>query len=172
MKYHLLAVFTVSCLIVQNAPADPQTERIRQTAQENGTAVTTGNYERLVDLTFPKVVEMIGGRAKMIELLKRGTEEMKAQGSAILSAVVVEPKKVITAGERRFAIVPMTVRVKMPEGILRSKGFLLAISTDKGTTWTFIDGAELTNEKLAQLVPGVPAQLALPSKEPPVLEHK
>jgi hypothetical protein len=53
MKYHLLAVFTLSCLIAQNATADPQTERIRQAAQENGTALTTGDYDRLLDFTFP-----------------------------------------------------------------------------------------------------------------------
>jgi hypothetical protein len=172
MKYHLLAVFTVSCLIVQNATADPQTEQIRAAAQENGTALTTGNYARLVDLTFPKVVELIGGREKMIELVRSGTEEMKAQGNAILSAEVTEPKEVISSGERRFAIVPLTVRMKVPEGTLRTKGFLLAISTDKGKTWTFIDGAGLTKEKLAQLISKVPAQLALPAKEPPVLEAK
>jgi hypothetical protein len=108
----------------------------------------------------------------MIELLRRGTEDMKSHGSAILGAEVAEPKEVIASGERRFAIVPMTVRVKVPEGTLRSKGFLLAISIDEGKTWTFIDGAGLTKEKLAQLFPDIPSQLTLPSKEPPVLEPK
>jgi hypothetical protein len=172
MKYHLLAVFTLSCLIAQNATADPQMERIRQAAQENSTALTKGNYDRLVDLTFPKVVELIGGRKKMIELLRSGTEDMKAHGSELLGAEVAEPKEVITSGKRRFAIVPVTVRVKVPEGTLRSQGFLLAISMDEGKTWTFIDGAGLTKENLAQLIPDVPSQLALPAKEEPILEPK
>ena len=172
MKYHLLAIFTVSCLIARSAGADPQTERIRQVAQENATALTTANFDRLVDLTFPKVVEMAGGRQKTIELVRRGTEEMKSNGSVILGAEVAAPKEVITSGERRFAIVPLTVHVKVPEGRLRSKGFLLAISMDAGKTWTFVDGAGLTKEKLAQLCPNVPSRLTLPSKEPPVLESK
>lgn len=172
MKRYLSGVLVLSCLIAQNASADSQTERIRQAAKENSTALTTRNYDRLVELTFPKVVEMIGGRDKMIELLQRGTEDMKSHGSAILGADVAEPKEVITSGDKRFAIVPMTVRVQVPEGTLRSKGFLLAISTDEGKTWTFIDGAGLTKEKLAQLFPDFPSQMFLPSREPPVLEPK
>jgi hypothetical protein len=72
----------------------------------------------------------------------------------------------------------MTVRVQVPEGILRSNGFLIAVSDDRGKTWTFIDGAGLhktsrnERETLAQIVPGFPAQLSLPAWEPPVLEPK
>jgi hypothetical protein len=172
MKYPLLTVFTLFCLIAQNATADPETERIRQVAQGSGTALSKGDYKALVDLTFPKVVELMGGRKKMIELLRRGTEEMKKQGSAILSAEVAEPKEVIKSGKRRFAIVPMTVRMKVPEGTMRSQGYLLAISMDEGKTWTFIDGSGLTKEKLAQLLPDAPSQLTLPSKEEPVLDSK
>jgi hypothetical protein len=66
----------------------------------------------------------------------------------------------------------------VPNGILRSKGFLIAISEDRGKTWTFIDGAGLVSEpgrereKLAQILPDFPAQLALPPREQPALEPK
>ena len=106
MKHQLSVVCAFFCLVAYNAAADPQTERIRQAAKENSTAFTTANYDRLVDLTYPKVVELLGGREKMIELLRRGAEDMKSHGSSILGADIAEPKEVITAGDKRFAIVP------------------------------------------------------------------
>jgi hypothetical protein len=108
-----LALIAVA-VCAQLASADPQTERVRKLAAENSAALASGNYARLVDLTYPKVVGMIGGRDKMIETLRRGSEDMKAHGSAILGTEVGEPKEVVTAGDKQFAIVPMTVRVQIP----------------------------------------------------------
>jgi hypothetical protein len=178
MTYRTSLVIIALAVCAQVTSADPQTERIRKLAAENGAALASGNYARLVDLTYPKVVEMIGGRDKMIDTLRRGSEDMKAHGSAILGAEVSEPKEVVTAGDKQFAIVPMTVRLQIPDGTLRSKGFLIAISEDRGKTWTFIDSAGITKEpgkereKLAQVVPDFPTQLSVPPREPPVLEPK
>jgi hypothetical protein len=178
MKHRVSLILIAVAVCGQLASPDPQTERIRKLAAENSAALTSGNYPRLVELTYPKVVEMIGGRDKMIETLRRGSEDMKAHGSAILGAEVSEPKEVVTAGDKQFAIVPMTVRVQVPDGTLHSKGFLIAVSEDRGKTWTFVDGAGLVKEpgkekeKLAQILPDFPPQLSLPAREQPVLEPK
>jgi hypothetical protein len=172
MKVYLATILIISCLITQKADADAQTDRIRRAAQENSAAIAAGNYGRVVDLTFPKVVEEIGGREKMIELLRHGTEEMKANGSVILGADVAEPREIVRAGDKRFAIVPIIIRAKVSNGTLRSKSFLLAISSDEGKTWTFIDGAGLTKGKLGELFPDHTPSLSLPAKEEPVLEQK
>ena len=178
MTYRIsLALITV-VVWAQLATADSQTERIRELAAENSAALTSGNYSRFVDLTYPKVVEMVGGRDRMIETLRRGTEDMKAHGGTILGTEVSEPKEVVTAGDKQFAIVPMITRVQVPDGTLRSKGFLIAVSEDRGKTWTFMDGAGFVREpgkereRLAQVLPDFPAQLSLPAPEQPVLEPK
>jgi hypothetical protein len=178
MTYRTSLKLLAVAVCAQLASADSQTQRIRILAAENSAALTSGNYARLVDLTYPKLVEMIGGRDKMIEMLRSGTEDMKAHGSAILGAEVSEPKEVVTAGDKQFAIVPITVRVQVPDGTVRSNSFLVAISEDRGKTWTFIDGAGLhktsggERESLAQILPAFPAQLSLPPWEPPVVESK
>ena len=178
MTHRISLAVAAIAVCAQFANADPQTERIRKLAAENSTALTSEDYPRLVELTYPKVVEMIGGRDKMIETLRRGSEDMKAHGSAILGAEVSEPKEVVTAGDKQFAIVPMTVHVQVSNGTVRWKGFLIAVSEDRGKTWTFIDGAGLVREpgkekeKLAQILPDFPSQLSLPAHEQPVLEPK
>ena len=178
ITYRILASLVAIAVCAQLARADPQTQRVRTIAAESSAALSSRNYARVVDLTYPKLVEMIGGRDQMIEMLRSGTEEMKAHGSAILGAEVAEPREIVTAGDKQFAIVPEIVRIQVSSGTLRSNGFLIAVSEDRGKTWTFIDGAGLhktpgkERETLAQILPGFPAQLSLPSWKPPVLEPK
>jgi hypothetical protein len=172
MKYRILLPLLVLTASAQLATVDATTQRIRKLAAESSAALTAGDYSRVVALTYPKVVEMIGGREKMIETLRRGTDQMKAQGSAILGSEPEEPKEVVASGDKQFAIVPQTVRVKVPQGVLRSKGFLIAVSADHGASWTFVDGARLTKDTLPQVFPEFPPQLSLPPREEPVLEPK
>jgi hypothetical protein len=150
MKIFLPLAVVVFALSTELAKADSQTERIRKAAKEKSAALAAGNYGRVVDSTYPKLVEMIGGRDKMIETLRHGAEEMKAHGSAIIDTDIREPEKVVTAGDKQFAIVPTRVTVKQPladphgglppfQPIGHAKGFLIAISADSGNTWTFID---------------------------------
>lgn len=172
-----LGVIALACL-VQTAAADPQTRQIRRLAVESNDALVSGNYSRVVELTYSKVVQMVGGRAKMIEMLQRDAEQMKASGSAILGAEMGEPGDVVDAGHKRFSIVPMTVRVRVPQGTLWTKSFLVAVSENDGTTWQFLDGAGLvkdpakTKERLMQVLPDFPATLALPARDVPQLEPR
>ena len=77
------------------------------------------------------------------------------------------PKEVATSAKKQFAIVPVAIRLDVLECRLRIKSFLIAISSDRGRTWTFIDGeildgANITRQQLTEIVPGFPAQLSLP----------
>lgn len=59
--------------------------------------------------------------------------------------------------------------MKVPGGRATAKSFLLGISTDKGKTWTFVDGNGIGDEKVKRkLLPNLPAEFKLPKKEKPV----
>jgi hypothetical protein len=154
------------------------TKRIRALAAESCAALTSGNYARVADFTYPKVVEMMGGRDKMIETTRQIVEDMKDRGVTIVSIEVSEPERVVTANDKLFAVVPQVVRMEGPKKTARSNGFLIAVSEDAGKNWSFIDGAALhekpgqERETLAQILPDFPALLSLPKWEPPVFEPK
>ncbi len=64
---HIISVIIALgvCAQAPGSSADPQTKRfnlLRARLWRTGAALASGNYARLVDLTYPKVVEMIGGR--------------------------------------------------------------------------------------------------------------
>jgi hypothetical protein len=60
--------------------------------------------------------------------------------------------------------------MKSSKGKISQKTFLIGISSDKGKTWTFING-DLDIKRVKSVFPNLPEKLKLPDKEKPVLEN-
>jgi hypothetical protein len=143
---------------------------VRQKVDEISAALISGNFAKVVDLTYPKVVQMVGGREKMIDLLKAGTQEMLAHGSAITAVVVGTPSEFRTVGKEVFVVVPSSITLSVPGGKLTQKSFTVGVSSDAGRTWFFVDANNLGGEKIKMVFPTFPATLQLPPR-PPVFER-
>jgi hypothetical protein len=82
------------------------------------------------------------------------------------------PQKAVRVKRQLFAVVPTTLRIKVPEGVLVGDAFMLAISEDGGENWTFLDGSVTTRpEQMKVLLPQLAGKLKLPESRPPVLER-
>ena len=130
-------------------------------------------------MRYPKFYEMCGGRDKTIGSLRSDREYLKENGGVTIGGEVGKPGRIVTVGDKQFAIVPVIVRIQVPEGTSRSKIFFIAISEDRGNTWTFINSSALHDsapgkeeETLKQLIPSFPAELSLPSWKPLLLQPK
>ena len=64
-------------------------------------------------------------------------------------------------------MVPESLLLSTPQGKLRGSSYLLAVSTDQGATWRFIDGSGIDKAFLKKLFPTFPAKLKLPEKKEP-----
>ncbi|HWG46107.1 MAG TPA: hypothetical protein VN688_25320 [Gemmataceae bacterium] len=137
-------------------------------AEEVLQATLKGDFGKLADLTYPKVVESLGGRDKMIAKLEASSKEMKSKGVTFRSVKVGDVLQLAPSDSHLFALLPMTLEMKIPTGTITVKSFLLGISSDKGKTWTFFNGDKMDDEKAKKLLPSLPAKLKLPKKEKPV----
>jgi hypothetical protein len=130
---------------------------VHASAKRCGAATIEGNFEELLSLTYPAIVEKMGGIQKAARLLASGTKGMKFD-----SYVVSKPTAIHSKGGYYFVIVPtemaMTVRGTAVEGT----SFLLGISGDQGRTWTFADGSGIKNPKGREMLPDLPAAMVLP----------
>jgi hypothetical protein len=124
-----------------------------------------GNYERLADFTYPKIVEMMGGREKMAEYVRKGMAEVKSQGFETLSySPAAAPTQVLREGGQFYAILPAKLRMRTPSGVnFISESFMIAVSADDGKNWTFVSGATADAAKLKLLMPEVADKLKLPA---------
>jgi hypothetical protein len=167
----LLLSFTAHALADESRKAkDIDAEAIRHQADLMGKAMLTEDFKTLTDFTFPKLVEILGGPDRMIERLKAGMEQMKKSGYAFKSYDVQVPKQIVDSGSDIIAIVPQIIVMTVPTGTLTQKGYLIAVSSDQGGHWTFLDSAAVDDEKLKVLLPKFPPELKLPPREKPVIE--
>jgi hypothetical protein len=147
---------------------EPRSAVVKKKAQEVGEALKKDDYAKVVDLTYPKVVELMGGREKMIIALTDGMKQLKEKGFSFRSVKVGEPAEFVAGEKDTFVVVPTTTEMTAPGGKITVKSYLLGISSDGGKVWTFVDGNGIgTVERREKILPKLPEKLKLPEPHEP-----
>lgn len=178
-----LLTFNIGCNAsthsVANRPLPQSNSRLAKSypnakiqANELNDAVLAGDYEKAADLTYQKLIQLIGGRAKYLRVLKGGMNETQSEGFRIISTVSDDPTQTIEVGSDVYAILPTTMKIKVAEGLLVGQSSLIGVSNDRGEHWTFVDaGRGFTQEQLKALFPAVTDRLKIPEQKRPVLQR-
>ena len=119
-------------------------------------------------MTHPKVVEVMGGKEKMVAALTKELKVMKDAGMEFKSAKVLDPSNLVRVEKEIFVVVPLTLELTSPKRKVTTKGALVGLSRDEGKTWVFVD-ATPGRDKLKEMIPNLPDAIVLPKKEPPVI---
>jgi hypothetical protein len=136
--------------------------------QEVNDAFRRRDFGRMVDLTYPKVIEAAGGRDKIIASLAKGMKEMETEGVTVLSSTAEAPTQIVHVSEWIYAVVPTTLRVKAQSGTFKTESSMIGISSDHGAHWTFIDAGGKDHKQLLTMLPAPADALKLPAEKEPV----
>ncbi len=167
--------FTFVCTLITlasltHAGESTKAGAAKKIASELAAAMIKGDHAKVVDRTYDKIVEMAGGREKMIRGIGELAKAMEAKGVKFHALNVGEPGDVLTEGKFTFVVVPTVMVMRVPNASLTGKSFLLGISLDDGKSWKFVEGAKLTDKAVrGKVLPPLPAQLKLPAMEMPVI---
>ncbi len=168
----ILPFLTALFVFLRFAPAfaeDANLKRCQAQAERCAQALVVGAFDKLAECTHPKVVVGMGGRARMSETASAERAKMKKEGVDMLSATASAPSELVPVGPEIYALVPVTLKVKMADGKYQLRSMFVAWSNDHGKTWKFIDGANLDDEKVKVLLPQFPsARLKIPTPQSPV----
>ena len=151
------------------ARAQDHHQNLQAQANEAGKAFVAEDYGRLVDLTYPKLVELIGGREKMIAMIKGEVAQWHKQGFSVLSQSAEAPTQTFKVGNELYAVLPVVLKMKVPDGTLVGKSTMIAVSEDSGEHWTFADATNADSRMLKTLFPAAADKLQLPVAQKPVL---
>ena len=136
-------------------------------AKELEDALSRKDYGKVVDLTYPKLVEYAGGREKLLTAMTNELKTMEAEGVEIISSTSSAPSQFVHEANGIYAVVPITSKFKAKDGVFQVEGSLIAISTDGGQNWTFVDATGKDQTELKRILPNVD-KLNLPPEKPPV----
>ena len=145
---------------------------IKAEAESSSRAFMSGDYGKVIDLTYPKVIELGGGREKVLGAMEAELKEMRDLGMKIVSFKVGEPEPSVRAGSKLVAVVPTALKMESSEYIIEQKSFWLAVSADEGKTWRFLSGAVLDANALKFLLPEAVDKIKLPAVSQPSMERK
>jgi hypothetical protein len=163
-----LLISVLVCCFTVHAQEESKSGVVKQKAQEIAQAVVKGDHAKVADFTYPKIVEAMGGREKMIAFIDMTMKSMKEKGFAIRSVKVDAPGEFLTEGENTFVVVPTVMEMTAPGGKLVGRSYLLGISSDGSKTWRFADGSGLANQEMrAKVLPKLPDKLKLPEQQKP-----
>jgi hypothetical protein len=130
-------------------------------------AFRKGRLDEFASYTHPALIKQMGGKDKLVNLLRKGLEDMAKEGFRFLSARVGPPIQVVQAGSDLHALVPLSQVMSAPGGELHLSGHLLGVSSNDGQSWTFIDTGKLTPGDIRQLLPTFNPELKLPPRSEP-----
>ncbi|HYW69607.1 MAG TPA: hypothetical protein VE961_01145 [Pyrinomonadaceae bacterium] len=126
-------------------------------AKEYGDADVRRDFERLLEMTWPKYVARYG-RENLLADFAAGHEDLKKFGAQVVSWAPTEATQVIEDGGELYAVVATTLKVKAGEQTSDTRVCLIGISEDRGEHWTFIS-ASCINVK--DEFPAIAGKLAL-----------
>jgi hypothetical protein len=170
----LILLSSISCTQTRREDVkveEIKVEEIKARAEESMNAFSSGDYQKMIDLTYPKLVELMGGREKMVSTMEQQMKGMKEQGAEVISTSIGVPQEVVPVESQFFSIVPYTLRIKIPNGVLNQQSYLLAISNKDSIKWTFIDVTQINESQLKMVVPSAVGKVTFPEKQPPVFEE-
>src|SRR5262249_13009538 len=137
--------------------------------QELNDALLKGDYARIADLTHAKVIESTGGRDKMIEQMKTIMKQLKDKGVEVVGVKLEPVADPVKGSDGLYIVAPFELEMKVPDGKMRSKTFVIGVSPDQGKNWTFVNG-DLDIKQVKQMLPNLPAELKLPERQVPKIE--
>jgi hypothetical protein len=146
--------------------------KLKTQADQFNQASLTGDDDRVVELTYPKLIDLMGGREEFLANADAIRSEMESQQLRVLSATAEDPKEIIEVNNKIYAIVPVSMRMKAQEGVMVGRSFMIGVSEDRGENWRFVSAGsgQLDAEQLKLLFPDAADKLQIPEDEEPALE--
>jgi len=150
--------------------ADDPTVEIRAQFVQASQAVIKGDADAILDSTYPGLIDRVGGRAEMRAKVIESLIDLRHRKLSVQRTEVVSISQPVEAGEELHSVVRAKRVMQGPGGRQIQDTFVIAVSSDQGKSWTFVDGQQLTPQHILALFPNYNKALVLPRTAPPVME--
>jgi hypothetical protein len=165
-KFYTIIPFLILCNF--SFGQNQFSEKIKSDCEIMANAMLQKNYSTIIDYTYPKIVEMGGGKTAMLKAAKSSFGKMDE--SIILEKITFgEPQKIYVAGKELHCIVPETLTINTNKGKMQATYSLLAVSPDKGKKWFFLETHKLTPKFLKNIFPDFNYNLIIPENTKPII---
>lgn len=163
----LLWMVMILLSMVSLASAIDMSHEVQKQGQDCANALISHDITHILQYTHPVVIQMSGGKQGFISAFDDAVREMKNHGLEFAFVDVEEPTLIKYIKDNTYAVLPQTITMTAPGGMLISTGYLLAVSSNDGKDWRFADMAPLTNENIGSVFPDLINNIVVPEQMEP-----
>jgi hypothetical protein len=120
------------------------------------------DVETLLELTYPPIIQSLGGHEKARTALTEGLTEIRSSGIEVEVLEFPAEPEFIPGTTRDFVIVPTRTVFRSGDRRAESGNFQFGIRLSGQRRWTYVEGSRLTPEVMKQLFPEFPPHVQLP----------
>jgi hypothetical protein len=164
IKYFFTLLLLILSLL---AKSQDKKSILKNQAQEMSQASINGNYDLVLKYTYPKIVEEFGGSENFIAEINKAMGNLKAEGTQIEKVEIGESGDFFKAGDELHSILNEKITLNTKKGKFLIDSYLLAISSDNGQNWFFID-CNIGKDFILSFLPNFNNELIIPEINKPI----
>ncbi|MCE0559295.1 MULTISPECIES: hypothetical protein [unclassified Motilimonas] len=162
-KFLLLFFTMIGPALALPVPADIASQ-VSQRANMLASATLLEDYEQVIALSYPAMVNKIGGPSMAAKIAYEAVRLLNEEGVVISDLTIGEPLEYFVGKDKELIVLSTQLELKSEQGRVNTDSYLFAIR-EAGTDWMFIDSNALKDIKeLKVYFPGLPEDFSLPQK--------
>lgn len=157
-----IIIANLTLLIVSYACGQTQTNdnsskpKVLIDAEKMAAALVDGDFKTFADYNYPKLLDQAGGKEKFVQALEADVIKQKERGDKFHKISVTNPSKTVECNGELQCVLRQETTISFSGG----KPFtfasnLIAISTDKGKTWTFLNASDKSIDDVRKVFPNI-----------------
>ena len=163
----ILRITLVASLCIANLLAHGQmpdvTGNLEVDAKRMIRAIESEDYATYVDLSYPAYIEAFGGKDLMVKMTKTNKDATKESGLILTSAKFKSSSPPLADSTSIQSIVTFEYLLDITGNAYVGENYLLAISTDEGNSWSFVELETFDEESIKTFVDVYNDQLTFPT---------
>ena len=160
-----LALLLIGSILT--AQAQNQSSVIKGQALHMAQALLKKDFTAFSKFVHPKLVEAAGGSGKLTERLDSANAMAKQFGAEIKRIHIGDPAKAIQYKNELQTTLPQTTEMATAMGSIVFETTLIALSSDGGKNWRFLDTSLFSVKEIKKWVPELSPSLVIPAQKPP-----
>jgi hypothetical protein len=165
MKIIFLVCLINICALVSFA--QNQNTVIKTQAMDMANALVKKDFPAFLKYMHPDIIKMAGGKDKVLQRIDTANAMASKLGASIKKIVVGNPGKIIHYKNQLQVTLPQTSELNSGFGNLTLETTLIAISSDGGKNWYFIDTSIYNVKDVKKAMPELSPELVIPPPKPP-----
>lgn len=137
---------------------------VKGNVQKMMDATCTGDYNTVLDMTYPKVLELMGGKEAALKEIEAAMKAIKGQGITFKVKEVSTPT-VMKGAKDHYSVTPYSLLMTVPGKKITLISAVVGISTDEGKSWKYINLDDKGEKGVRDMLPQLPAEMKIPKQE-------